>query len=191
MSCERPVDLSWVDVDSLQASIAVVKDSPKDDDWMASDLENNINDFVETNKKILIQFEAKSLHEPSTSEINDSTNEIVLSTVSTSKSIVDVLMNKANSFPKVKQNASLGTSKQYNAIVSYIIPRKFGVKAGCLTDYEKLVKYFSELLWKTDPHYHKLKTSGMSFLESVEKNFLGLSKPASRGHAPKRSLQSP
>ena len=73
-------------------------------------------------------------------------NEIVLSTVSTSKSIVDVLMNKANSFPKVKQNASLGASKQYNAIVNYIISCKFGVKAGCLTDYEKLVKYFSELL---------------------------------------------
>ena len=149
------------------------------------------NDFVETNKKIIIQFEAKSLHEPSTSEINDSTSEIVLPTVSTSKSIVDVLMKKANSFPKMKQNASLGTSKQYNAIVSYIIPRKFGVKAGCLTDHEKLVKYFSELLRKTDPHYHKLKTSGMPFLESVEKNFLGLSKPGSHGHAPKPSLQSP
>ena len=157
LSCGRPVDLSWVDVDSIQASIAVVKDSPKDDDWMASDLENNINDFVETNKKIFIQFEAKPLHEPSTSEINDSTSEIVLSTVSTSRSIVNVLMNKTNSFPKVKQNASLGTSKQYNAIVNYIISRKFGIKAGCLTDYEKLVKYFSKLLWEIDPHYHKNK----------------------------------
>ena len=58
-SCGRPVDLSWVDVDSLQASTEVVKDSPKDDDWMASDLEYNINDFVETNKKIFIQFEEK------------------------------------------------------------------------------------------------------------------------------------
>ena len=47
LSCGRPVDLSWVDVDSLQASIAVIKDSLKDGDWMASDLENNINDFVE------------------------------------------------------------------------------------------------------------------------------------------------
>ena len=157
LSCRRPVDLSWVDVDSIQASIAVVKDSPKDDDWMASDLENNINDFVETNKKIFIQFEAKPLHEPSTSEINDSTSEIVLSTVSTSRSIVNVLMNKTNSFPKVKQDASLGTSKQYNAIVNYIISRKFGIKAGCLTDYEKLVKYFSKLLWEIDPHYHKNK----------------------------------
>ena len=146
----------------------MAKDSPKDDDWMASDLENNINDFVETNKKIFIQFEAKPLHEPSTSEINNATSETVLSTVSTSKSIVDVLMNKANSFPKVKQNASLETRKQYNAIVNYIISRKFGVKAGCLTDYEKLVKYFSELLYEIDPHYHKLKTRGMPFLESVE-----------------------
>ena len=76
------------------------------------------NDFVETNKKIFIQFEAKPLHEPSTSEINDSTSEIVLSTVSTSKSIVDLLMDQAKSFPKVKQNASLGTSKQCNAIVN-------------------------------------------------------------------------
>ena len=109
-----------------------------------------------------------------------------MSTVSASKSIVDVLMNKANSFPKVKQNASLGTSKQYNAIVNYIISRKFGVKAGCLTDYEKLVKYFSARLWEIDPHYHKLKTRGMPFFESVEKNVLGFNKPASHGHAPKR-----
>ena len=109
-----------------------------------------------------------------------------MSTVSASKSIVDVLMNKAISFPKVKQNACLGTSKQYNAIVNYIISRKFGVKADCLTDYDKLVKYFSELLWEIDPHYHKLKTRGMLFLKSVEKNFLGFNKPASHGHAPKR-----
>ena len=102
LSCRRPVDLSWVDVDSLQASIPVIKDSPKDGDWMASDLENNINDFVEINKKIFIQFESKPLHEPSTTEINDSMSEIVLSTVSTSKSIAGVLMNKANSFPKGK-----------------------------------------------------------------------------------------
>ena len=73
----------------------------------------------------------------------------------------------------------------------YIIPRKFGVKAGCLTDYEKLVKYFSELLWEIDPHYHKLKTRGMPFLESVEKNFLGFNKPASHGHAPKRLSSEP
>ena len=191
MSCRRPVDLSWVDVDSLQASIAVVKGSPKDDDWMASDLENNINDFVEANKKIFIQFEVKPLLEPSTSEINISAIEIVLSTVSTSKSIFGVLMNKMNSFPKVKQNASLRTSKQYNTIVNFIISRKFGVKAGCLTDYDRLVKYFSELLWEIDPHYHKLKTLGMLLLESVEKNFIGFNKPASDGHAPKRLSSEP
>ena len=51
-------------------------------------------------------------------------------------------MNKANSFPKVKQNASLGTSKQYNAIVNYIISRKFGVKAGCLTTMINLLNIF-------------------------------------------------
>ena len=70
-------------------------------------------------------------------------------------------------------------------MVNYIIFCKFGVKAGCLTDYEKLVKYSSELLWEIDPHYHKLKTRGMPFLESVEKNFLGFNKPVSHGHASK------
>ena len=144
------------------------------------------NDFVETSKKIFVQFEAKPLHEPSSSEINDLTSEIVLSTISTSKSIVDVFMNEMNSFPKVKQNASLRMSKQYIAIVNCIISPKFGVKAGCLTDYEKLVKYFSARLWEIDPHYHKLKTRGMPFFESVEKNVLGFNKPASHGHAPKR-----
>ena len=99
---ERPVDISWVDVDSLLASVAVVKETPKDDDWMASDLENHINEFVQTNKKIFVQFEAKL-------EISASNSQTVVSIVSTSKSIVDVLIkNRINTFAEVKQNASSG-----------------------------------------------------------------------------------
>ena len=146
------------------------------------------NDFVETSKKIFVQFEAKPLHEPSSSEINDLTSEIVLSTISTSKSIVDVFMNEMNSFPKVKQNASLRMSKQYIAIVNCIISPKFGVKAGCLTDYEKLVKYFSELLWEVDLHYHKLKTRGMPFLESVEKKLSWIQQASQSWTCPKTTV---
>ena len=43
-----------------------------------------------------------------------------------------------------------------------MITKKFGVKAGYITDYETLVKYLSELLWEIDPHYLKLKKRGMS-----------------------------
>ena len=70
---------------------------------MASDLENHINEFVQTNEKIFIQFGAKL-------EISASNSQTVVSTVSSSKSIVDVLIkNKINTFAEVKENASSGT----------------------------------------------------------------------------------
>ena len=69
---------------------------------MASDLENHIKEFVQTNKKIFVQFEAKH-------EISASNSQTVVSTVSTSKSIVDVFIkNRINTFAEVKQNASSG-----------------------------------------------------------------------------------
>ena len=67
--------------------------------------------------------------------------------------------------------------------MNYVITKKFGVKAAYITDYEALVKHFSELLWEIDPHYLKLKKRGMSFLETVEKNFLGFNDPSKHKHA--------
>ena len=87
-------------------------------------------------------------------------------------------MNKKNSFPKFKQNASLGTARQYNAIVNYMITKKFGVKAAYITDYETLVKSFPELVRNIDPHYLKFKKRGMPFLEAIDKTFLGLNDPS-------------
>ena len=101
----------------------------------------------------------------------------IASSPAPSKSISDFLMNKKNSFPKFKQNASLGTARQYNAIVNYMITKKFGVKAAYITDYETLVKHLSELLWEID------QQRGMSFLETVEKNFLGFNDPSKHKHA--------
>ena len=70
---------------------------------MASDLENHINEFVQTNEKIFIQFGAKL-------EISASNSQTVVSTVFSSKSIVDVLIkNKINTFAEVKENTSSGT----------------------------------------------------------------------------------
>ena len=66
-------------------------------------------------------------------------------------------MNKKISFPKFKQNATLGTARQYNAIANHMITKKTGVKAPYITDYETLVKHLSELSWEIDPHYLKLK----------------------------------
>ena len=56
LSCGRPMNLSWVDVKPLLVSVAMVKDTPKCDDWMFSDLNVNVNEFRETNKKIFLQF---------------------------------------------------------------------------------------------------------------------------------------
>ena len=48
------MDLSWVDVESLLVSVALVKDPPK------CEINVNVNEFMEINKKILLQFNAKS-----------------------------------------------------------------------------------------------------------------------------------
>ena len=58
-----------------------------------------------------------------------------------------------------------------------MITKKFGVKAAYITDYETLVKHLSELLWEID------QQRGMSFLETVEKNFLGFNDPSKHKHA--------
>ena len=44
------MDLSWIDVESLLVSVAVVKDTPKCDDWMFSERNVNVNEFKEINK---------------------------------------------------------------------------------------------------------------------------------------------
>ena len=143
LPCGRPMDLSWVGVESLLMSVAVVKDIPKCDDWIFSDLNVNVNEFAETNKKIFLQLNAKSYTQDATS----------LSTC-----ISDVLMNEKNSFPKFKQNATLGAAGQYSAILNHMMTKKkIEIKVAYITEYEPLVKHFSELLWQIDPHYLKVK----------------------------------
>ena len=100
------MDLSWVDVKSLLVSLAVVKDT-KCYDWMFPDLNVNINDFMETNKKIFLQFNAMSNTQDTASTLTSRMS--IAATLTPSKSISDVSMNKKNSFPKFKQNATLGT----------------------------------------------------------------------------------
>ena len=145
------MDLSWVNVESLLLSTAVVKDTPKCDNWMFSDPNVIVNEFMETDKKIFLQLNAKS-YTPDMASTSTSCMSIA-ATPTPSKSISDVLMNnKKNGFPKFKQNVTLGKARQYNTIVNYMITEKFGVKAAYITDYETLLKYFSEFLWETDPH---------------------------------------
>ena len=43
------MNLPWVDLESLWMSISVVKDTLECDYWMFSDLNVNVNEFVETN----------------------------------------------------------------------------------------------------------------------------------------------
>ena len=42
------MDLSWVDVESLLLSVAVVKDTPECDGWMFSDLNVVVNKFMQS-----------------------------------------------------------------------------------------------------------------------------------------------
>ena len=96
VSCGRPMDLSWVDVELLLVPVAVVKDTPKCDDSILSDLHVSVNKFMETNT-ILWQFNAKFYTQDTTS-----TSTLCMSISATptpSKSISDVLMNKKSVWP--------------------------------------------------------------------------------------------
>ena len=95
------MNLSWVDVESLLVPVAVVKDTPKCDDWMFSDLNVNVNKLMETNKKIFLQFNAKSYTQDTASTLTCCMSTAASPTPS--KSILDVLMNIKTSFPKFKQ----------------------------------------------------------------------------------------
>ena len=46
LSCGRETDLSWVKINTVRVSVAVVKDMPKPDDWVASELSNNVCDLL-------------------------------------------------------------------------------------------------------------------------------------------------
>ena len=85
------MNLSWVDVESLLVPVTVVKDTPKCDDWMFSDLNVNVNKLMETNKKIFLQFNAKSYTQDTASTSTSFMN--IAATPTPSKSL-DVLMNK-------------------------------------------------------------------------------------------------
>ena len=77
---------------------------------------------METSKKIFLQFNAKS---PTHDMASTSTSCLSIAANPTrSKNISNVLMNKKTSFPRFKENATLGTARQYNAIVNYIITKK-------------------------------------------------------------------
>ena len=98
------MDLSWVDVESLLVSVALVKDPPK------CEINVNVNEFMEINKKILLQFNAKSYTQDTA--LTSTSCMSIAATPTPSKSISDVLMNKKNGLPKFKQNATLGTARQ-------------------------------------------------------------------------------
>ena len=96
LSCGRPMDLSWVEVESLLESVAVVKETLKCDDWIFSDLNVNVKEFMETNKKIFLQLYAKSYTHDMAS-ISTSCMSIA-ATPTPSKSISDVLISKKKQF---------------------------------------------------------------------------------------------
>ena len=184
MSCGKPVDLSWVDVESLLVFVAVVKDTPKCDDWMFSDLKANVNKFIERNKKIFWQFNAKSYTQ-------DKEFDFMYEYCCYSNSFKKYFrcFNKWKNSLTVFLNLSimqlLGQHGNIRLLWTILLQRKFRVKAAYITGYETFVKHFSEFLWEIDPHYLKIKKKGMPFLETVEKNFLGFNDPLKHKHAVK------
>ena len=84
--------MNWVKIEAL-VFIAVVKDMPKPDDLVASELCINICDFVETNKKIFLQCGA----ECALSMPVEESSEFVVVIPPPSRFIIDVLMNRKRS----------------------------------------------------------------------------------------------
>jgi len=75
---------------------------------MATDLHLPLNEFLETNKKVFLQFEAESnlVQFAVASSINRPENNLCSEVIIQEKpmnSVVDVLMNKQNSFTKLKK----------------------------------------------------------------------------------------
>ena len=103
---------------------------------MFSGLSVNVNECMDTNKKIFWQFNTKSYTQDTALTLTLCMS--IAATPTPSKSIFNILTKK-KSFPKFKQNATLGTALQNNTI---------GVKAAYISDYETLVKPLSELLWR-------------------------------------------
>ena len=80
---------------------------------------------MDTNRKIFLQFSAKSYTQDMALTLTLCMS--IAATPTTSKSIFNILMKK-KSFPKFKQNATLGTALQNNTIVNYKIAKKLELK---------------------------------------------------------------
>ena len=167
LSCGRETELSWVKINTLRVSVAVVKDMPKPDDWMARELTNNVCDFVETNKKIFLQYEAESALSIPVKESSESA-VVILPPL---RSITNILMNRKAKYPQLKQGASLSPKKQYNAIVNFLMRWKYGIKASSITDYEMFLKRIADLFWEIDPNYSRFTSRGNRFQNWLN-NFL-------------------
>ena len=60
LTCGREIGLSWCNVDTLRISVAVTgKDLPECYEWMPCPLITSPGDFIETNEKLFLQFEAE------------------------------------------------------------------------------------------------------------------------------------
>jgi DNA-directed RNA polymerase subunit RPC12/RpoP len=94
-------------------------------------------------------------------------------------SITEVLMRKQNHYPSVKPDSKKANVKQYNALVSLVREKKFGVKGVNLIDVESLIREFSSLLWIIDPHFKAMKARGCgSFHSLVTGRLLGFNDPS-------------
>ena len=101
LTCGREIDLSWCNVNTLRISIMVTgKDLPKFYEWMPCPLITLPGDFIETNKKLFLQFETEE-QKRGTVSLGDTYSDecaITVQKISPCKSIVDVLMEKRNTF---------------------------------------------------------------------------------------------
>ena len=132
LTCGREIDLSWCNVDTLRISTTVTgKDLPEFHESMSCLLNTSPGDFIETNKKLYLQFKMEEQKHGTVSFVDTDSDEcdITVERIPPCQSIVDVLMKKKNTFPPLKPKATKGPAKQYNAIIEFITKKKFGVQA--------------------------------------------------------------
>ena len=74
--------------------------------------------------------------------------------------ITNFLMSRQNHYVPPKPHSEKRDIQQFNALVTLVKDRKFGVRATSLDDFAECLRLLSALLWEVDPHYHKIRSHG-------------------------------
>ena len=181
LSCGEIYDLSWSDDDSLKTYTLNAKVAPAFEQMEMTPSILSPDDVNTPHDGFFIVFECNVQKV----ENNENRTDVEMQEVSPPKpSVVDVLMRRKESYPSTKCCSAnpAGDVLQYNALVSYLKEKKFGVSAHHITEYETFINLLSDIVWNIDPHHENLVTRGYSF-KKASQFLLGFNDPKKHKHS--------